>query len=78
MSIGIIGKIFLATRLLPNLSRDPAPLAIIAALAARRRVENVVKSVTYLKERVNALVDIWSKDKLAKIELAAKPQKIRR
>ena len=29
-------------------------------------------------QRVNALVDIWSKDKLATIELAAEPQKIRR
>ena len=41
-------------------------------------VNKVVKSVTYVEERVNALVDIWSKDKLATIELAAEPQKIRR
>ncbi len=43
-----------------------------------QRGSKVVKSVTYVEERVNALVDIWSKDKLATIELAAEPKKIRR
>ncbi len=40
-----------------------------------QRVSKIVKSVIYVEERVNALVDIWSKDKLATIELAAEPQK---
>ena len=40
-----------------------------------QRVNKVVKSVTYVEERVNALVDIWSKDRLATIELATEPEK---
>ena len=38
-------------------------------------VNKVVKSVTYVEERVNALVDIWSKDRIATIELATEPEK---
>ncbi len=40
-----------------------------------QRVNKVVKSVTYVEERVNALVDIWGKDKLAQVEIAAEPEK---
>lgn len=39
-----------------------------------QRVNKVVKSVTYVEERVNALVDIWGKDNLANIEVAAEPE----
>ena len=34
-----------------------------------QRVTKVVKSVTYVEERVNALVDLWGKDELDKVEV---------
>ena len=34
-----------------------------------QRVSKVVKSVTYVEERVNALIDVWGKDELAKVEV---------
>lgn len=37
-----------------------------------QRVNKVVKSITYVEERVNALVDIWGKDELDKVEVTGK------
>jgi|SaaInlLV_10m_DNA_2_1039722.scaffolds.fasta_scaffold27290_2 chemotaxis protein CheZ len=69
---------------------DPAQIAALDRLTANgnavfeacafqditgQRVNKVVKSVTYVEERVNALVDIWGRDKLAEIEIAAEPEK---
>lgn len=34
-----------------------------------QRVSKVVKSVTYVEERVNALISVWGKDELAKVEV---------
>ncbi|MHA1598793.1 MAG: protein phosphatase CheZ, partial [Alphaproteobacteria bacterium] len=34
-----------------------------------QRVTKVVKSITYVEERVNALVDLWGKDELDKVEV---------
>lgn len=34
-----------------------------------QRVNKVVKSVTYVEERVNSLVELWGKDELDKIEV---------
>jgi len=36
-----------------------------------QRVGKVVKSITYVEERVNALVDVWGKEELDKIEIEA-------
>ena len=36
-----------------------------------QRVNKVVKSITYVEERVNALVEVWGKEELDKIEVAA-------
>lgn len=36
-----------------------------------QRVNKVVKSITYVEERVNALVEVWGKEELDKIEIAA-------
>ena len=40
-----------------------------------QRVHKVVKSVTYVEERVTALVDIWGEDELAAIEVPADREK---
>jgi chemotaxis protein CheZ len=40
-----------------------------------QRVNKVVKSVTYVEERVNALVDIWGKDQIDGIEVLADREK---
>ena len=32
----------------------------------------MVKSITYVEERVNALVDIWGKDELDKVDVTGK------
>ncbi len=40
-----------------------------------QRVHKVVKSVTYVEERVTALVDIWGEDELAAIEVPADQEK---
>lgn len=37
-----------------------------------QRVNKVVKSITYVEERVNALVDIWGKDELDKVDVTGK------
>lgn len=34
-----------------------------------QRVSKVVKSVTFVEERVNALLDIWGRDELAKVDV---------
>jgi len=34
-----------------------------------QRVNKVVKSITYVEERVNALIDVWGKDELDKIDV---------
>ena len=34
-----------------------------------QRVSKVVKSVTYVEERVNALIEVWGKDEVAKVEV---------
>ncbi len=34
-----------------------------------QRVNKVIKSITYVEERVNALVGIWGKDELDKVEV---------
>jgi len=34
-----------------------------------QRVNKVVKSITYVEDRVNALVEVWGKDELDKIEI---------
>lgn len=39
-----------------------------------QRVNKVVKSITYVEDRVNALVEVWGKDELAKVTVAA-PEK---
>ncbi len=36
-----------------------------------QRVNKVIKSITYVEERVNALVDVWGKEELDKIEVQA-------
>ncbi len=36
-----------------------------------QRVTKVVKSVTYVEDRVNALIEIWGKDELDKVEVEA-------
>ena len=35
-----------------------------------QRVNKVVKSVTYIEERVNALIEVWGKAELDKVEVA--------
>jgi len=40
-----------------------------------QRVNKVVKSVTYVEARVNALVDIWGQDEIAMIEVTADQEK---
>ena len=37
-----------------------------------QRVSKVVKSVTYVEERVNALIKIWGKDELDKVMVASR------
>jgi len=34
-----------------------------------QRVSKVIKSVTYVEERVNALIDVWGKDEVASVEV---------
>ena len=38
-----------------------------------QRISKVVKSVTYVEDRVNALIEVWGKDEIDKIEV--KPDK---
>jgi chemotaxis protein CheZ len=40
-----------------------------------QRVHKVVKSVTYVEERVTALVDIWGEEQLAEVEVPADLEK---
>ena len=37
-----------------------------------QRVSKVVKSVTYVEERINALIDVWGKDEVAGVEVEGK------
>jgi chemotaxis protein CheZ len=37
-----------------------------------QRVSKVVKSVTYVEERVNALIEVWGKDEVASVEVEGK------
>lgn len=39
-----------------------------------QRVSKIVKSVTYVEERVCALIDIWGKDEIAKIDVEKSEQ----
>lgn len=63
---------------------DPAQLALLDQITTNgndvfeacsfqditgQRVNKVVKSITYIEERVNALVMIWGKDQLADVEV---------
>ena len=38
-----------------------------------QRISKVMKSVTYMEDRVNALIEVWDKDEIDKIEV--KPDK---
>ncbi|MEE9318275.1 MAG: protein phosphatase CheZ [Rhodospirillales bacterium] len=40
-----------------------------------QRVTKVVKSVTYVEDRVNALIEVWGKDEIDKIEVKAYEEK---
>ena len=40
-----------------------------------QRVTKVVKSVTYVEDRVNALISVWGKDEIDKIEVTAEKEK---
>ncbi len=42
---------------------------------AGQRVNKVVKSITYVEKRVNALVDMWGKDRLAEVEVPVDREK---
>ena len=43
-----------------------------------QRVSKVVKSVSYVEERINALIEIWGKDELDNVDVAAERGKDRR
>lgn len=64
--------------------KDPAQTALLDQIAndgneileacsfqdiTGQRVSKVVKSVTYVEERVNALINVWGKDEVAKVEV---------
>ena len=40
-----------------------------------QRVSKVVKSVSYVEERINALIEIWGKDELDNVDVAAEREK---
>ncbi len=40
-----------------------------------QRVSKVIKSVTYVEEKVNALVDVWGKEELEKVEVKVTEEK---
>jgi chemotaxis protein CheZ len=40
-----------------------------------QRITKVVKSVTYVEDRVNALISVWGKDEIDKIEVTAEIEK---
>ena len=40
-----------------------------------QRVSKVVKSVSYVEERINALIEIWGKDELDNVEVKAEREK---
>lgn len=63
---------------------DPDQVALLDQIAANgnevfkacsfqditgQRVNKVVKSITYVEERVNALVNLWGKEQLAEVEV---------
>ncbi|MDP7548697.1 MAG: protein phosphatase CheZ [Alphaproteobacteria bacterium] len=71
-------------------STDPAQIALLDQITNNgndvfeacsfqditgQRINKVVKSVTYVEARVNALVDIWGKDQIARVEVTADREK---
>jgi chemotaxis protein CheZ len=69
---------------------DPDQVALLDKIAANgnevfnacsfqditgQRVNKVVKSITYVEERVNALVNLWGKDQLADVDVQADQEK---
>ncbi len=69
---------------------DPDQVALLDQIAANgnevfnacsfqditgQRVNKVVKSITYVEERVNALVNIWGKEELAEVEVPVDREK---
>jgi len=42
---------------------------------AGQRITKVVKSVTYVEDRVNALINVWGKDEIDSIEVKAEKEK---
>jgi len=69
---------------------DPAQLALLDSISTNgndvfeacsfqditgQRVSKVVKSITYVEERVNALVEIWGKDQLSEVEIEYQSKK---
>ncbi len=69
---------------------DPDQVALLDQIAANgnevfnacsfqditgQRVNKVVKSITYVEERVNALVNLWGKEQLAEVEVPVDREK---